>query len=359
LFFGFSYRRVVVIQKAIAKAAGGTHLSESEMIDAMDCIMEGKASPAQIGALLIALRMKGETVEEIAGAAKVMRAKVSEVPTLARNSGEALVDTVGTGGDGAGTFNVSTTTAFVVAGCGLKVAKHGNRAISSSCGSADLIEALGIPLDLDPNRLGECVDQAGIGFLFAPVLHKAMKHAIGPRREIGLRTIFNLLGPLTNPAGATVLLVGVYDRRLVRPLAEVLGRLGAKSAMVVHGEGGLDEMTITGRTYIARFTGEKVTEFQISPEDMGFSRAGLNEIKGGDVAVNREQTLAVLQGEPGARRDMVLMNAAAALVAAGQADDFHDGVIQAAKSIDSGAAMARLHDLQAIASGPVMRMAQA
>ncbi len=348
-----------MIRKVIAKAVGGNHLSESEMIDVMDHIMEGKASPAQIGAMLIALRMKGETVEEIAGAARVMRAKVSKVPTLARNSGEALVDTVGTGGDGAGTFNVSTTTAFVVAGCGLKVAKHGNRAVSSSCGSADLIEALGIPLDLEPERLGECVDQAGIGFLFAPMLHKAMRHAIGPRREIGLRTIFNLLGPLTNPAGATVLLVGVYDQRLVRPLAEVLARLGAESAMVVHGEGGLDEVTITGRTYIARLLEGEVTEFVVSPEDMGFDRANLDEIRGGDIKTNKGQTLAVLSGDPGVRRDMVLMNASAALVTAGKAGDFREGVALAAKAIDSGAAMARLHDLQAVANAPVMQMAQA
>lgn len=348
-----------MIRKIIAKAAGGSHLSESEMIDVMDYIMEGKASPAQIGALLIALRMKGETVEEIAGAAKVMRAKVSQVPTLARSSGDVLVDTVGTGGDGAGTFNVSTTTAFVVAGCGLKVAKHGNRAVSSSCGSADLIESLGVPLDLDPQRLGECIDQAGIGFLFAPVLHKAMRHAIGPRREIGLRSIFNLLGPLTNPAGATVLLVGVYDQRLVRPLAEVLARLGAESAMVVHGDGGLDEVTITGRTHVARLADGEVAEFVIAPEDMGFAQVSLDEIKGGDTKINRCQTLAVLSGKPGARRDMVLMNAAAALVTAGKAGDFREGVAQAAKSIDSGAAMARLQDLRAVANSPVMQVAQA
>lgn len=348
-----------MIRKVIAKAVGGNHLSESEMIEAMDQIMEGKATPAQIGALLIALRMKGETVEEIAGAAKVMRAKVCQVPTLARKSGEALIDTAGTGGDGSGTFNVSTTTAFVVAGCGLKVAKHGNRAVSSSCGSADLIEALGVPLDLDPQRVGDCVDQAGIGFLFAPMLHKSMRHAIGPRREIGLRTIFNLLGPLTNPAGATVLLVGVYSQRLVRPLAEVLARLGAESAMVVHGEGGLDEVTVTGSTHIAHLSNGIVTEFVIAPEDMGLRRAGLEEIKGGDTALNREQTLAVLAGESGARRDMVLMNTAAALVTAGKADDFPEGVTLAAKSIDSGAALARLQALQALANAPVMQVAQA
>lgn len=348
-----------MIRKVIAKAAEGKNLSESEMIEVMDHIMEGKATPAQIGALLIALRMKGETVEEITGAARVMRDKVSRVPTLARTSGETLVDTVGTGGDGAGTFNVSTTTAFVVAGCGLKVAKHGNRAVSSSCGSADLIEALGVPLDLDPVRVGECVDQAGIGFLFAPVMHKAMRHAIGPRREIGLRTIFNLLGPLTNPAGATVLLVGVYDLRLVRPMAEVLARLGAESAMVVHGEGGLDEVTITGRTHIARLADGEVTEFVVTPEEMGLSRASLDDVKGGDTDTNRGQTLAVLLGEPGARRDMVLMNAAAALVAAGKAGGFREGVAQAAKSIDSGAALAKLHELQTIANASVMQVAQA
>jgi anthranilate phosphoribosyltransferase len=348
-----------VIRKSIAKVVGGDNLSESEMVEAMDQIMEGKATPAQIGALLIALRMKGETVEEIAGAAKVMRAKVCEVPTLARTSGEPLIDTAGTGGDGSGTFNVSTTAAFVLAGCGLKVAKHGNRAISSSCGSADLIEALGVPLDLDPQRVGDCVDQAGIGFLFAPLLHKSMRHAIGPRREIGMRTIFNVLGPLTNPAGATVLLIGVYDKRLVRPLAEVLARLGTESAMVVHGEGGLDEVTITGRTHIARLYKGEVTEFAVAPEDMGLRRASMEDIQGGDTEINREQTLAVLSGELGARRDMVLMNAAAALVAAGKAGDFTEGVDMAAKSIDSGAAMARLQALQAMANTPVAQQVQA
>lgn len=348
-----------MIRKVIAKAAEGKDLSESEMIEAMNQIMEGEATPAQIGAFLIALRMKGETVEEIAGAARVMRAKACQVPTLARALGEPLIDTAGTGGDGSGTFNVSTTTAFVLAGCGLKVAKHGNRAISSSCGSADLIEAFGVPLDLDPARVGECVDQAGIGFLFAPALHKAMGHAIGPRREIGLRTIFNLLGPLTNPAGATVLLIGVYDQRLVRPLAEVLARLGADSAMVVHGEGGLDEVTVTGRTYIARLANGEVSEFVITPEEVGLGRARLEDIKGGDTETNRTLALAVLSGEPGARRDMVLMNAAAALLAAGNADSFADGVALAAKSIDSGAALARLHELQAVANAPVMQMAQA
>ncbi|KMY66489.1 anthranilate phosphoribosyltransferase [Desulfocarbo indianensis] len=348
-----------MICQAIAKAVGGKHLEENEMIDAMDHIMEGRATPAQIAALLIALRMKGECVEEISGAAKVMRAKVSQVPTLARSSGEMLVDTVGTGGDGAGTFNVSTTTAFVVAGCGLKVAKHGNRAVSSSCGSADLIEALGIPLDLPPERIGQCVDQAGIGFLFAPLLHGAMRHAMGPRREIGLRTIFNLLGPLTNPAGATVLLVGVYDPRMVRPLAEVLARLGADSALVVHGEGGLDEITITGRTSIARLAGGEVSEFSVTPEEAGLQRASLGEIKGGDAQVSREQTMAILNGQTGPRRDMVLMNAAGALLAAGRAESFREGVGQAARSIDSGAAMARLNELVAAANQPALQAAQA
>lgn len=349
-----------MICQAIAKAVGGKHLEENEMIDAMDHIMEGRATPAQIAALLIALRMKGECVEEISGAAKVMRAKVSQVPTLARSSGEMLVDTVGTGGDGAGTFNVSTTTAFVVAGCGLKVAKHGNRAVSSSCGSADLIEALGIPLDLPSERIGQCVDQAGIGFLFAPLLHGAMRHAMGPRREIGLRTIFNLLGPLTNPAGATVLLVGVYDPRMVRPLAEVLARLGTDSALVVHGEGGLDEITVTGRTSIARLMDGEVSEFSVTPEEAGLQRAGLEEIKGGDAQVSREQTLKILSGRPGPRRDMVLMNAAGALLAAGRAENFREGVDQAAQSIDSGAAMARLNELVAAANQPAaLRAAQA
>lgn len=338
-----------MIQEAIAKAASGADLSEAEMSSAMTQIMEGRATPAQIGAFLIALRMKGECLAEITGAAKVMRQKASPVATAALSRGEDLIDIVGTGGDGAGTFNVSTTSAFVAAGAGLKIAKHGNRAVSSSCGSADLIEALGIPLNLSPGQIGACIDEIGIGFLFAPALHGAMKHAIGPRREIGLRSIFNLLGPLTNPAGATVLMVGVYDGSLTTPLARVLGRLGVRSAFVVHGEGGLDEITITGPTKISRLQDGQVSEETLTPEDLGLKRAAPEDIAGGDATRSREQTLAILSGEPGPKRDMVLMNAAAAIVAAGRADDLASGVKLAARSIDSGAAMSKLERLSSLA----------
>ena len=335
-----------MITEAIAKAVGGQDLSESEMVAAMQEIMEGRATGAQIGGFLVALRIKGETVEEVSGAAKVMRQKVTPIPLSV--SGDDLVDTCGTGGDGAGTFNVSTTAAFVAAGAGLKVAKHGNRSVSSKCGSADLIEALGISLALTPEQVGRCIEEVGIGFLFAPGLHPAMKHAIGPRKELKLRTVFNLLGPLTNPAGAGVQLIGVYDRALVEPLAQVLGRLGSRSAFVVHGADGLDELSISGMTHVARLQGGKVESFSLSPADVGLKTAPLAEIAGGDAAQNLEITLGILKGENGAKRDMVLLNSAAALAAAGKAEDLHAGVELAAQSIDSGAALAKLEDLRGL-----------
>ena len=337
-----------MIQEAIAKAVKKQDLTEDEMIAAMDQIMEGKATPAQIGALLIALHMKGESVPEIAGAAKVMRAKSTRIPLAARD-GAALVDTCGTGGDGAGTFNVSTTTAFVVAGAGVKVAKHGNRSVSSRCGSADLMEALDIPLSLTPAQVGVCIDEVGIGFLFAPLLHAAMRHAIGPRREIGLRTIFNVLGPLTNPAGANAQVLGVYAPDLVEPVAHVLGRLGCRSAFVVHGQGGLDEISITGPTLTARLKQGQVSRLEIDPEKLGFKLAHFEEIKGGDASENAALTLAVLRGQPGPCRDIVLLNAGAALAAAEAAQDLSEGIQLAARAIDSGAALAKLKALAALA----------
>ncbi len=348
-----------MIQQAIAKAVSGRDLSEQEMIGAMDQIMEGRATPAQIGALLIALRMKGESLEEISGAAQVMRAKATPVACSCVAGDGVLVDIVGTGGDGTGTFNVSTTTAFVAAGAGLKVAKHGNRAVSSSCGAADLLESLGVPLDLDPAQMALCVDEVGVGFLFAPVLHGAMKHAIGPRREIGQRTIFNLLGPLTNPAGASILVVGVYDPKLVEPLAKVLGRLGATSAFVVHGEGGMDEITVTGTTKMARLQDGRVSLLEVTPEALGLGRASLDDIRGGTVEQCRTHTLEVLAGQPGPKRDMVLMNAAAALVAAGLAQELAQGVEQAAQVIDSGAALGKLEELISFAKSLRQRAAEA
>ena len=348
-----------MIQEAIAKAVSGQDLSESEMIGAMDQIMEGKATPAQIGALLIALRMKGESLDEISGAAQVMRAKATPVGCSSAADDGVLVDIVGTGGDGAGTFNVSTTTAFVAAAAGLKVAKHGNRAVSSSCGAADLLESLGVPLDLDAEQIALCVDEVGVGFLFAPALHGAMRHAIGPRREIGQRTIFNLLGPLTNPAGASVLVVGVYDPKLVEPLAHVLGRLGATSAFVVHGEGGLDEITITGTTRMARLKDGEVSMMEVTPEELGLKRASLSDVLGGSVEQCRTHTLDVLSGQKGPKRDMVLMNAAAALVAAGQAPDMAQGVALAAQFIDSGAALGKLEYLVSFSKSLRLKAAEA
>ncbi|BEQ14273.1 anthranilate phosphoribosyltransferase [Desulfoferula mesophila] len=348
-----------MIQQAIAKAVSGSDLSEQEMVRAMDQIMEGQATPAQIGALLIALRMKGESLEEISGAAQVMRAKATPVACNCAAGGGALVDIVGTGGDGAGTFNVSTTSAFVAAAAGLRVAKHGNRAVSSSCGAADLLESLGVPLDLDAEQIALCVDQVGVGFLFAPALHGAMRHAIGPRKEIGQRTIFNLLGPLTNPAGASVLLVGVYDPKLVEPLAHVLGRLGAKSAFVVHGEGGMDEITVTGVTKMARLRDGRVSTLETSPEELGLTRATLADIRGGTVEQCRTHTLEVLSGQKGPKRDMVLMNAAAALVAADKAPDLAQGVALAAKLIDSGAALGKLEDLISFSKSLRLQVAEA
>lgn len=348
-----------MIQEAIAKAVSGRDLSEGEMIGAMDQIMEGRATPAQIGALLVALRIKGESLEEISGAAQVMRAKATPVACRCAEGDGVLVDIVGTGGDGAGTFNVSTTTAFVAAGAGLKIAKHGNRAMSSSCGAADLLESLGVPLDLDAGQMAQCVDEVGVGFLFAPALHGAMRHAIGPRREIGLRTIFNLLGPLTNPAGASVLLVGVYDPKLVEPLARVLGRLGATSAFVVHGEGGLDEITITGATRMARLRDGAVDLLEITPEELGLQRARLEEVRGGSVEQCRAHTLDVLSGQRGPKRDMVLMNAAAALLAADRVPDLVQGVALAAQVIDSGAALGKLEHLVSFAKGLRLAAAEA
>ena len=335
-----------MIREAIAKVVAGSHLSEAEMVATMQEIMGGEATDAQIGAFITALRMKGETVDEITGAARVMREKATRVE--AEVAGGILVDTCGTGGDASGTFNVSTTAAFVVAGAGVPVAKHGNRSVSSICGSADVLEALGVNLSLSPERVGQAIREVGIGFLFAPVLHGAMKHAIGPRREIGIRTIFNLLGPLTNPAGANVQVMGVYDQRLVEPLAQVLGKLGSKRALVVCGEGNLDEITITGPTMVAEYREGAVRTYTITPETCGLPRATLVEIRGGATAAEAAALLReVLQGAQGPRLDMVLLNAGAALMAAGKAADLPAGVAMARQVVASGAALAKMEALVA------------
>ena len=347
-----------MLKQAIHKVVDGLNLSEEEMEAAMDVIMSGQATPAQIGAFITALRLKGETVEEITAAARVMRRKATRIQVdnalinIDRDEInldlETIVDTCGTGGDATNTFNVSTTTAFVVAGCGLRVAKHGNRSVSSLCGSADVIEKLGVNLDVPSAVVEKCLNQVGIGFLYAPALHGAMKYAIGPRREIGIRTIFNILGPLTNPAGANVQVLGVYNRELTPILAEVLGKLGSRSAFVVYGEGSLDEISITGKTHVSELNDGHVSTYTIEPENFGLPRANLNDIRGGDAQENADIVLSVLRGEPGARRNMVLLNAAAALVAARRAGDFQDGITQAAEAIDTGRAMEKLDGMRAI-----------
>ena len=347
-----------MLKTAIQMVVDGADLSEEEMEAAMDVIMSGQATPAQIGAFITALRLKGETIEEITGAARVMRRKATRIHvgnslvSVDRDEIdldlETIVDTCGTGGDGTNTFNVSTTTALVVAGCGLRVAKHGNRSVSSLCGSADVIERLGVNLEVPPEVVQECVNQAGIGFLYAPALHGAMKFAIGPRREIGIRSIFNILGPLTNPAGANVQVLGVYAKELTSILAEVLNRLGSRSAFVVHGEDSLDEISITGPTVVSELKKGQVSTYTIEPEQFGLRRASINEIKGGDAQENALIVLRVLQGEQGARRDIVLFNGAAALVAAGRAAHFQEGIKQAAEAIDSGQALKKLERLKEI-----------
>jgi anthranilate phosphoribosyltransferase len=347
-----------MLKEAIQKVVNGTNLQEKEMEAVMDAIMSGEATPAQIGAFITALRLKGETVEEITAAARVMRRKATHIKadeavvTIDRDDInldlETVIDTCGTGGDGTNTFNVSTTTAFVVAGCGLRVAKHGNRSVSSQCGSADVIESLGVNLDVPPTVVEKCLSEVGIGFLYAPALHGAMKYAIGPRREIGIRSIFNILGPLTNPAGANVQVLGVYQGDLTPVLAEVLNKLGSRSAFVVYGEGSLDEISIIGKTQVSQLKDGSVSTYMIEPEDFGMSRADLNDIRGGDVQENAGIVLSVLKGESSARRDMVLLNAAAALVAAGRAGDFPEGITLAAESIDSGRALEKLEGLKRV-----------
>jgi anthranilate phosphoribosyltransferase len=307
----------------------------------MNVIMTGQATPAQIGAYLVALRMKGETVDEIAGSARAMRA--NSVPVRVERD-QAIYDTAGTGGDGAGTFNISTAAAFVVAGAGRKVAKHGNRAASSQCGSADVLAALGLNLDLTPEQVGRAVDEVGISFLFAPKFHPAMKHAIGPRKEIGQRTIFNVLGPLTNPAGADVQVIGVYDPALTEPMARVLGELGARAAFVIHGPGGTDELNPGGPNRVSQLKDGAVRTFELNPAELGFDHAELRELRGGSPDDNAQTLRGILaRTVNGARRNAVLLNAAAALAAGG--DDLPSAVREATEALDSGAALAKLEAL--------------
>jgi len=336
-----------MIREAIAKVVAFEHLSEQEMIKVMEEIMSGETTAAQIGSFITGLRMKGETIDEIVGAVRVMREKATFIDTgVDTKAGEVLMDIVGTGGDGSGSFNVSTTTSFVVAAAGVPVAKHGNRAISSHCGSADVLEALGVDLSMPPEKVAACVREVGIGFLFAPMLHGAMKHAIGPRREIGIRTLFNILGPMTNPAGANVQLTGVFSRQLTTVVAEVLMRLGMKRALVVWGEGNLDEMTVTGATHIADGHQGTVTTSVLTPEEVGLRSAGMAAIRGGRTAAeSAAQVRAVLGGETGAKLDMVLLNGGTALMAAGKAATIPAGIALAREIIGSGAALHKLEQL--------------
>lgn len=329
-----------MIREAIGALVSGRSLTVEEAASVMEEIMEGKATPAQLGAFLTALRIKGETAEEIAGLASVMRAKATRVLIT-----EPVLDIVGTGGDGANTFNISTTAAFVAAGAGLKVAKHGNRAASSQCGSADVLEALGVRIELNAEQVQRCIEQVGIGFMFAPAFHPAMKYAAVPRREIGIRTVFNILGPLTNPASARAQVLGVADRMLVEKMALALKGLGCHHALVVHGEDGLDEITINGQTQVYEVKDGSIKIYSISPEDLSLARADLSSLRGGTVTENAAILRSVLTGAPGPRRDVVLMNAAAALLAGDRVDTLQQGVALAGEVIDSGHALAKLERL--------------
>jgi len=328
------------MREFIAKIIEGENLTEAEAESAMEVIMEGKATPAQIGALLTGLRIKGETVEEITGFAREMRRRANGFKASAD-----IVDTCGTGGDRKGTFNISTTAAFVVAGAGLAVAKHGNRSVSSRCGSADVLEKLGVKVDLEPQQAERCLREVGIAFLFAPKFHPAMKHVAGPRKEIGVSTVFNILGPLTNPANARAQVLGVYDAGLTEPMARVLGVLGSRRAFVVHGSDGLDELTITGTTRITELNAGFVHTYLFDPREVGMRLASLEDIKGGSAEENAEILLQVLKGEKGPRRDIVILNSAFALLAGNKALSLEDAIRLAEESIDSGAALEKLHQL--------------
>lgn len=326
----------------LALVAEGKDLTEAQAETAMTLMMNGEATPAQAAAFLMALRIKGETVSEITGAARIMRSRATRVT----HSRPMAVDTCGTGGDKSNTFNISTTAAFVVAGAGVPVAKHGNRAASSLTGSADVLEALGVELSLTAEQVGACIDQVGIGFMFAPTLHASMKHVAPVRREIGMRTIFNLLGPLTNPAGAQAQVMGVFHPNLTEPLARVLGNLGSRHALVVHGLDGVDEISISAPTVISELADGYVQTYRVTPEDLGLARAPREYIRGGTREENARITEAILAGESGPRRDVVLLNAAAALYAADRVRSLKEGVALAEESIDSGAAQRALQGLR-------------
>jgi anthranilate phosphoribosyltransferase len=333
-----------MIKEAISTLVAGKDLSYEEAYFVMGEIMGGEATPAQISAFLTALRLKGETADEIAGLASVMRSKATPV----RIKGPAI-DIVGTGGDGVGTFNVSTAAAFIVAGAGLKVAKHGNRAMSSQCGSADILEALGVKIDLSAESVAECIENTGIGFMFAQVFHPAMKHAASVRKEIGIRTVFNILGPLTNPAHVEYILLGVPTEEVGKKIAAVLQRLGIKHGLVVHGKDGLDEISISGKSVIWDVTKEKLSSpYEVSPKDFGFTKSDITEIKGGTPQENAAALTRILEGEKNALRNIVVMNAAAGLIAGNVTTDLKKAVKLAEESIDSGKAKEKLERLSTL-----------
>ncbi len=347
------------IKEALQKIIKPRNLTEEETRDVFEQIMSGKATDAQIGSFITALRLKGETVDEITGAAKIMRSKAVKLDVSAgvdldtediNVDEETIIDTCGTGGSGTNTFNVSTVCAFVVAGCGLKVAKHGNKSVSSQCGSADVLKELGIKIDLEPRKAAQCVKKIGIGFLYAPLYHGAMKYAIGPRKEIGIRTIFNVLGPLTNPAGANCQVLGVYSDSLTELMAKVLKNLGIKSAFVVCALDTLDEITITGKTRISELKNNRINTYDIKPQDFNLKTYTLDEIKGGNAKDNAKIIMDVLNGKDGAKRDIVLLNSAAALVAGNLARDFNEGISIAAEAIDSKKALKKFEELKEISN---------
>lgn len=329
-----------MIRESINLLVQGIDLSEAEMAECMKEIMEGKTTDAQIGAFLTALRIKGETVDEITGAARIMRDKAATI-----KAPEGVLDTCGTGGDMSHTFNISTAAAIVVSAAGVPVAKHGNRSVSSLSGSADVLEALGVKIDLPPEKVEKCLFETGFGFLFAPFFHTAMKYAVGPRKELGLRTVFNILGPLTNPARAKRQILGVFAGKLTEALALVLGNLGSEDAMVVHGEDGLDEITISNGTKVSRYKDGKLDTFYVSPEDFGLPRSDIKSIVGGDKDENARILISILKGEKSPKRDIVLMNSSAALVVAGKAEGLMDAMLAASEAIDSGKAYARLQEI--------------
>jgi len=330
-----------VIKEAIETVVNGRSLTFEEAAAVMENIMIGEATPAQFAAFVTALRMKGEAVDEIAGLASVMQAKAAPVQAI-----PPLLDTCGTGGDNSCSFNISTTVAFVVAGTGLKVAKHGNRAMSSHCGSADVLEALGVKIELGTEAVAQCLEKVGIGFMFAPIFHPAMKYAAAPRREIGIRTVFNILGPLTNPAKARFQVIGVPSKELGEKIASVLHRLGTEHSLVVHGTDGMDEISISGKSLVWDVNRNRVLPpYEVTPDDLGFMKASMTQIKGGTARQNAKILRGILNGEVGARRNIVIMNAAAALVAGNQASDLKEGASIAEKMIDSGKALTKLNEL--------------